>query len=680
MLLTNRLVLLSVLLFLARVWLAGDPVFGQSNAESELEHHSKAAGEAMRRSDYATAEREYLAVVHLAPKMAEAWSNLGLANYLQKQYDLAAERFQRALELKPSLVAPYYFLGRDRHAQRRFSDAVPLLEHAVALQPRNCEIRRQLGASLLALKELLPAMEQYRFCLQEDSRDMEALYHLGLISTTLARQAFDRVGDLPASPFSYLIKANHHISQAAWDQSEQAKWRQTARVEYLRALEMAPNLPEVRMSLGDLELQDQNWESASSFFEGELTRDPSSFLSHFGLAQTSLQKQDWSGTLQHLNQAASIRPEFFESLPDFKIALPKEKLAAISTKIQEGGEAGDFGHVFLLWIIEHELGNSSAADAAQEKVRAAVDVLKAEMDSASSSVGTEPDQIKGSRLLSQRRYEAGTELLLPLAQKIDADPDLQLTVAKALASTKRYIEGAALLELYVARRRDDPEAYYFLGVCYQNAATNHLQAMLAIDPQSYRLHWFLGDAYFEEERYDDATREYQAALNLVPGNSYLFLNLGNVLFRQMKYAEAADSFRRAADSDPQNSQAHLLLGDSLLLQRNPEEAIPHLRTALRIDPSLLQAHEKLGKAFAMLNRFQDAVSELELAAALDKDGSLHYQLGTYYRKLGREDKVVIAFAKSQELREQKLKTQQIQTMDSGPGGRERGSNFENHPN
>ena len=53
----------------------------------------------------------------------------------------------------------------------------------------------------------------------------------------------------------------------------------------------------------------------------------------------------------------------------------------------------------------------------------------------------------------------------------------------------------------------------------------------------------------------------------------------------------------------------------------------------------------------MLDRFEEAVHELELAAELDKDGSLHYQLGTYYRKLGREDKVAAAFAKSQELRE-----------------------------
>src|SRR4029077_15152375 len=132
-----------------------------------LQHHSKAAGEAMERHDYAAAEQEYLAVTRLAPRMAEARSILGLAYDLQKKQDPAAEQFKQALELNPSLYAPNYFLGRIRHAQRRFSDAVPLLEHAVALQPRNCEVRRQLGASLVALKELCRAIEHYQFCLQE---------------------------------------------------------------------------------------------------------------------------------------------------------------------------------------------------------------------------------------------------------------------------------------------------------------------------------------------------------------------------------------------------------------------------------------------------------------------------------------------------------------------------------
>jgi len=670
--LKNHLVIVWMLGVSVPLWLMSTRALAQSESESDLQSHSAAAAQAMERHDYAAAEREYLAVVRLAPSMAEARSNLGLVYYLQKKYDLATVQFERAVKLKPSLYAPYYFLGRIRHAQRRFSDAVPLLEHAVELQPSNCEAHRQLGASLVALKEFRRAIEQYQLCLRENPRDMETLYDLGVIYMNLARQAFDRVADLPASPFSSLIKADHYASFVDWDHAEQSQSRQAARIEYRRVLEVAPDLPEIRVKLGDLELEDRNWEEAAQLFEEELARDPSSYLSHFGLARVYLQRGDLALTLKHLNEAAGIRPEFFEPVPNFKTGLPREKLAALRRGIENGVEVGNFGRAFLLAAIASELGDSLQENLARNDIKKALEAIRSRIDSVSPATQTDAPQAEqtGLQLLRQKRYEAGTSLLLPLAQKADADPAVQLAVARAFLSMKRYDDAAPVLELYAATHQDAPEAHYLRGVCYQRAALDDLQAMIAVDPQSYRLHWFMGDAYFERERYEEATKEYQAALDLMPGNSYLNLNLGNVRYRQMKYAEAAEYYRRSLDSDPQNGQAHLMLGDSLLLQRNPEQAVPHLRTALSLDPSLLQTHEKLGKALAMLNRFEEAVRELEMAAALDKDGSLHYQLGTYYRKLGQEDKVAAAFSKSQELRDQKLKTQQVQTMESGSGEKE----------
>jgi len=69
--------------------------------------------------------------------------------------------------------------------------------------------------------------------------------------------------------------------------------RQAARIEYRRALEIAPDLPEIRVRLGDLELEDRNSEAAGRLFKEELAKDPSSYLSYFGLAQLSLSRWIW---------------------------------------------------------------------------------------------------------------------------------------------------------------------------------------------------------------------------------------------------------------------------------------------------------------------------------------------------------------------------------------------------
>jgi tetratricopeptide (TPR) repeat protein len=314
-------------------------------------------------------------------------------------------------------------------------------------------------------------------------------------------------------------------------------------------------------------------------------------------------------------------------------------------------------------LLAGQLGDGTNQSDAQKKADQALAAIKSQVVVAEATIlkNPEPVQSKGLRLLKAKRYEAGTDLLVPLARKPEASSELQLAVIKALLAMKKYETAAELLETYAGRLKEDPEPHYLRGLCYQNASIEKMQMMASIDPESYRLRWLMGDIYFEQERYDDAIKEYQAALNLQPGNSYLYLNLGNVCHRQMRYAEAAKYYERSVEADPQNAQAQLMLGESLLVERNVEQAMARLRTALDLDPSLLEAHVKLGKAFAMLDRFEEAVQELEQATAQDKDGSVHYQLGTYYRQLGKEEEANAALEKSKELKRQQLKRQELRT-------------------
>ena len=181
------------------------PTSAQADTEEEVLHRaSVAAADAMRRFDYATAEREYLKIAKLAPKVAEVHNNLGLACYLQGKLEPAAEHFQSAVKLKPSLYAPNYFLARIRYKQGKFREALPFVERALKLEPENTEACRQLASTQVALKAAGRGIAQYRSCLKKDPRQMEVLYDLGVVYMNLAAQSFDHVADLPSSAsFSY---------------------------------------------------------------------------------------------------------------------------------------------------------------------------------------------------------------------------------------------------------------------------------------------------------------------------------------------------------------------------------------------------------------------------------------------------------------------------------------------
>jgi len=88
-------------------------------------------------------------------------------------------------------------------------------------------------------------------------------------------------------------------------------------MEYRRAIGAAPGLPEVRVKPGELELKEQNWDAAAKLFGEEVAVNPSGFLARFGLAKVSFQWHEWEVALRYLNEAAKIRPEFFDPLPPF---------------------------------------------------------------------------------------------------------------------------------------------------------------------------------------------------------------------------------------------------------------------------------------------------------------------------------------------------------------------------
>ncbi|HEX2521627.1 MAG TPA: tetratricopeptide repeat protein, partial [Terriglobia bacterium] len=391
------------------------PTTAEGGTEEEvLTRASVAAADAMRRFDYATAEREYLKIAKLAPKVAEVHNNLGLACYLQGKLEPASEHFQSAVRLKPSLYAPNYFLARIRYKQGKFREALPFIERALKLEPENMEACRQLASTQVALKAVDRGIAQYRSCLTKDPRQMEVLYDLGVVYMNLAGQSFDHVAELPSSAFSSLIKASHYANLDESGLAERGVWIQVVRTEYRTAIQKGPLIPELRATLATLEMKEGNWEVANDLFEQELKLDASGYLARYGLAQVFFQRRDLPKAISYLNDAARIRPEFFEPFPTFWISLPKQELKSLRQRILETSPSGGFGSSFLMAVVDAQLGESSAQASAQKNAERSLADFKKQMGTAQKNQMT-PQQHKqeGLKLLRGKRFEAGISLLLP---------------------------------------------------------------------------------------------------------------------------------------------------------------------------------------------------------------------------------------------------------------------------
>jgi len=130
-------------------------------------------------------------------------------------------------------------------------------------------------------------------------------------------------------------------------------------------------------------------------------------------------------------------------------------------------------------------------------------------------------------------------------------------------------------------------------------------------------HYFLGKAYLQTERGDDA---------------------------------ALDSLRRAA-SDPQFAQdANFSVGYLLLKKNQSKEAVAPLEQAVRLNAQHAPSQMLLGNAYLAAERYEEAHTALRAAAALDpKQFHTHFGLGVVHLGLYRNEEAVAAFTAALQL-------------------------------
>ena len=150
-----------------------------------------AAQQAKRRGDYATAEREYQAVLVEAPEFAEVHMNLGLIYQLQDRTPEAMAEFRRALKIKPTLAGANFFLGVDYCKAGDGRKAIPYLKAAARNEPKTPEIWSWLATALEMSADTHAEVATLKHGLSFQPRDVDMLYLLG--------HAYERLGKTEVS-------------------------------------------------------------------------------------------------------------------------------------------------------------------------------------------------------------------------------------------------------------------------------------------------------------------------------------------------------------------------------------------------------------------------------------------------------------------------------------------------
>lgn len=128
-----------------------------------------------------------------------------------------------------------------------------------------------------------------------------------------------------------------------------------------------------------------------------------------------------------------------------------------------------------------------------------------------------------------------------------------------------------------------------------------------------------GDAYIEEEHFNEAIIEFKSALQLDPNQARAHYKLAHAYFGAGKPRDGFWELRETVRLDPSNHEARIEFSRLAILAGEAEEALKQMQSLIAEDPSNVTAHLLLGQAYENLERIDEANEAFKKAYEVDPE-------------------------------------------------------------
>ena len=149
----------------------------------------------------------------------------------------------------------------------------------------------------------------------------------------------------------------------------------------------------------------------------------------------------------------------------------------------------------------------------------------------------------------------------------------------------------------------------------------NLSQLLRLYPDDARAHNFLGQLYFNQQRYADALKQLHRAIALDPDFSAPY-NLSGYSYRFLGLLDSAEAmFEKYIDLIPDDPNPYDSYAELLLKKGEFEKSIESYQRALALDPGFVASYIGIASNYCYLNQHQAARDELQqLYAVARNDG------------------------------------------------------------
>jgi tetratricopeptide (TPR) repeat protein len=253
------------------------------------------------------------------------------------------------------------------------------------------------------------------------------------------------------------------------------------------------------------------------------------------------------------------------------------------------------------------------------------------------------------------KYEAShdtalvTQVRSACAQALALDPaaaSSHICLGTVALGTGAFADAAHEFQAALDREPTSDEAY--LGLARAQSRGGNAEAVeatykraIALRPEYWATHIWLGLFYRERGRYADAAQAYEAALRLTPDNARVYYILGSLYLTVGRYDDAIAACRRSAALQP-SIPAYGNWGAALARLRRFTEAVDVYGRAQNLGPEDYRIVGNLARAYYWSGRRTEARASYERAVDLalktlgvnPRDLDARISLADFYAKLG----------------------------------------------
>ncbi|NUM55970.1 MAG: tetratricopeptide repeat protein [Candidatus Hydrogenedentes bacterium] len=516
----------------------------------------------------------------------------------------------------------HFLAGVILERQGKAEAAIDEYQKAADLMPESYELNWRLLRTYIDSNEYAKAQKTCDRLLKADDDNVRLWIVMGTIQQELGNQeaaseAFERA--LALNPqneeeFGWLIDAGDRSMD--WVTSiqvleklveltpDKAEWQAAlgmhlsrindgdgARKAFERALQLKPEMNEIRLQLGLACLQLDADEAAVANLRAYLAATPESARAGELLAGALCRTGNYTEAVAELAKFEEARKQDAGLNLEYVYALLRAGQARTAADLTAPEGTPILSTLFKAVARKH----------AGDPYRPLLDTL----DEVEGDIDEECSGLLGTLLFFFGEKDAGEYIISEmqaLRSEGVASMRVDIVLARALMALERYAEAEEILAKVSEAHPDEKYPHLYLSTVYDELdrfrdAERHLRRCLELNPEDAEAMNNLAYLYAEKDtRLDEAEKLLKRALEITPNSGYYLDSLGWVYYRRGDADKAIEYIRRAIvamDHDDAILRDHL--GDAYLLKGDKRRAVAEWRRARRLDPKLEGVQEKLDK-------------------------------------------------------------------------------------